>query len=120
MTGILDGFPHVADAKLCREWKKYGKLRCGLCGHTFIPGDAVRFIMTNTRQCNDLGVPGGNPFVCVACDGTNDEVYEKLIAAEKEWQVIKKRWWWFMQDVIAEAQQEGLNEAAREARRPGL
>jgi hypothetical protein len=47
-------------------------------------------------------------------------VYARLAAAEKEWQVIKKRWWWFMQDVIAEAQQEGLNEAAREARRHGL
>ena len=117
MTGILDGQTHVVDERMCREWKKSGKLRCSLCGHDFTPGDTFRFIMTNTRQCNDLGVPCGNPFVCAVCDGTNDEVYAMLIAAKKEWREISKKWWWFLQDVIAEAQQECENEARREARR---
>ena len=118
--GMLDGTQHVVDAAICKTWSKRRPFACALCGHTFVPGDMLRFIMTNTPQCNKLGVPGGNPFVCSACDGTNDEVYAKLIAGEAAWQEIKKKFWWFLQDVVAEAQQEGENEARREARRYGI
>ena len=119
-SGILDGKQHVADAATCKTWSKHRRFACALCGHDFTPGDTFRFILTNTRQCNDLGVPGGNPFVCAACDGTNEEVYAKLVNGEKEWKAIKNKWWWFLLDVIAEAQQEGENEARREAQRYGI
>jgi len=116
---MCDGEQHVVDAATVVAWSRHRQFACALCGHDFVEGDVLRFIMTNTPQCCQLGVPGGNPFVCLECDGTNDEVYAKLIAGETAWQEIKKKYWWFLQDVIAEGNAAGYNEAARDYRRGG-
>ena len=107
MNGILDGKQHVATIEQCNmKWggATHGKkFRCALCGYKFVPGSTFRFVMTN----NQLGVPAGNPFVCADCDGTNEEVYARLIEAQKVWNEVRNKWWWFMQDQLP-LQEEGL------------
>ena len=121
MVGILDGKQHVVDAEVCnRRWNGYPaglKFRCALCGHKFVSGDTVRFVITNNGAAYEAGAPSGNPFVCGKCDGTNEYVYAKLKEMKDEWNKIKQRFWWFLDDVENAAIQEYENDMAREQRR---
>jgi len=78
--------PWIATEDDCkRPWNggKNGKyFRCALCGHKFKPGDTVRWEMTNM----------GNPFICKACDGTREEIIEKMIACREQ----AKKLWYFI------------------------
>jgi hypothetical protein len=120
-VGILDGQQHIVDAEMCN--RKWGgspaglKFRCALCGHKFVPGNIVRFVITNTRVASEAGAPSGNPFVCSKCDGTNEYVYTKLKDMKEEWNKIKQQFWWFLSDVENAAIQEYENDMARERRR---
>ena len=60
-------------------------MRCGLCGHKFIAGDSARWQFTN-----DTKGAGGNPFVCIKCDGTKEQIVTKI----RELNALKKRMGW--------------------------
>ena len=59
-------------------------LRCGFCGHKFTEGETARWVYTN-----DVPGAGGNPFVCVACDGPREVLIEKLKALAAEFNAPK-------------------------------
>ena len=87
---FTDGEPWIATEKDCNaSWggKKNGvSFGCGLCGHKFIPGDQVRWQYTN-----DISAASGNPMVCIKCDGTKEEIVNKIISNIQEFKKIKKR-----------------------------
>lgn len=89
---FTDGKPWVATEAECKaQWGgRKGGFRCVLCGYRFIPGDTVRWQYTNDS-------PGacGNPLVCVACDGSKEEIVAKMIAMRAE---TKGRMWWFCRE----------------------
>jgi hypothetical protein len=74
---FMDGKPFVATKQhLEADW--YGGangkyFRCVLCGHRFLLGDIVRFQYTN-----DVPDAGGNPLVCIKCDGTKEQIVAKM------------------------------------------
>ena len=88
---FTDGKPFAAtNEDLKRSWSggKDGKyFRCYLCGHRFKEGDIVRWQYTN-----DTPGAGGNPFVCVKCDGTREEIIEKWKQMHIE---VRQKFWWF-------------------------
>ena len=96
--------------KLISAWR--GRFRCNLCGYKFRVGDKYRFIAT----CGIKDVAGGNPLVCEKCDNTDNEIYAKWNAMHEEWKKVKEKFWWFLEDVKAEAEQEYMNKMARERR----
>jgi len=68
---------------------KNGKyFKCALCGHEWKLDEVVRWVYTN-----DMKDAGGNPFVCVDCDG--DDVRERWAKMCQEWREIKKKFWYF-------------------------
>jgi len=73
---------HVA----VKHWggSRDGKMRCGLCGEAFAAGDTARWQFTN-----DIPDAGGNPFVCVACDGTKEQICEELRTMRREYGRLK-------------------------------
>ena len=65
---------------------KNGKyFRCNLCGHKFKAGDTARFQFTN-------GTPGagGNPLVCLNCDGPDVVERWKQMCEDAH-----TKFWWF-------------------------
>ena len=114
---LLDGKPHIVTETNCKaRWSGGANgiyLRCSLCGHKFVPGDVMRFVITNTRACCDAGVPGGNPKVCAACDGTNEEIYAKWKTMHEEWTKIEVRFWEFIRQAEARGGQDAMNDMAR-------
>ena len=93
--GFTNQRPFVVTEKDCQKPWSGGKngiyFRCYLCGHKFAPGDTARWQYTN-----DVRGAGGNPFVCVSCDGTKEEVIAKWLAMHRE---ADGRMWWFCRDV---------------------
>ena len=86
---FTDGKPWIATAEdVKRRWSggKDGKyFRCGLCGVKFKEGDTVRW------QCtNDVPGAAGNPFVCVNCDGTKEQICEKRIVLASQFKTLCK------------------------------
>lgn len=90
---FTNGLPWLAtDADCSVAWggsKGGTRFRCTLCGYRLNPGDRVRWQYTN-----DVPGAGGNPLVCEGCDGTKEEIVEKMknMYAEAE-----NRMWWFIQ-----------------------
>lgn len=86
---FTDQKPRIATAEACKQTWGGGKdgkyFRCYLCGHKFEVGDQYRWVYTN----NVKGA-GGNPMVCKACDGTNEEVISKWKTMCEE--AITKYW----------------------------
>jgi hypothetical protein len=87
---FTDGKPWLATAEDCaKDWccAPNGKdFRCGLCGYKFMVGDTVRWMFTN-----NIPGAGGNPFVCLTCDGPLViEVWKAKCASWKS-----DEWWWF-------------------------
>lgn len=74
---FTDGKPFIATEKHCAmRWGSVagdGFFRCTICDHLFVPGETVRWQFTN-----DVKGAGGNPLVCVQCDGTKEEIVEKM------------------------------------------
>ena len=91
---FTDQKPHVVEvADLTRPWGGFRdgrRFRCYLCGHRFKEGDTYRWVYSN-------GVPGagGNPMVCVSCDGTNEEVIERWRAMRE---VACNKFWVFFEE----------------------
>jgi hypothetical protein len=79
-----DQQPFQATAELCAApwggFKGGTHFRCSICGGRFKPGDTVRWV-----YCNDGSCPGGNFWVCQACDGPD------VKAKRAEW-VCKFGW----------------------------
>ena len=91
---FTDGKPWIATEKDCKgNWScgENGKnFRCGLCGYKFKPGDKVRWQYTN-----DTGPESsGNPLVCKSCDGTKEEIVEKMKANYREFKKLKSGRMW--------------------------
>jgi hypothetical protein len=90
---FTNGKPWIATEADCKvSWgggANGSRFRCHLCGHRFKPGDQVRWQYTN-----DTPGAGGNPLVCKDCDGTKEEIVEKMKAMYAE---AKGRMWWFCQ-----------------------
>ncbi len=84
---FTDGKPFIVTEKqVALKWGTSGSpLRCGCCGHTFAEGDTAHWQYTN-----DTPGAGGNPFVCVACDGTKGKIVAKL----REHHALRKRMGW--------------------------
>lgn len=88
---FLDGYPRIATEKdVTANWyggRRGANFRCALCGHKFTVGEYWRCVYTN-------GTPGagGNPLVCIACDGTNEEVIAKWRAMIDE---ARTKYWFF-------------------------
>jgi hypothetical protein len=89
-VSFTDGKPWVATENDCKaSWMgaKNGKLFCCfLCCYKFVPGDVVRWQYTN-----DVPGAGGNPLVCQSCDGTKDQIVEKMKQIYAEFDMMKKR-----------------------------
>jgi hypothetical protein len=69
---FTDGKPWTASKQDCQlPW--HGGFRCKLCGKKFVAGDIVRWQYTN-----DTAGAGGNPLVCVKCDGTKEAIIERM------------------------------------------
>ena len=88
-TGWTNEMPFTATEDDCRAgWSggKEGKhFKCGLCGYRFAAGDTVRWQYTN-----DVQGAGGNPLVCVNCDGSKEKIVEKIIGLNE----LKRRMGW--------------------------
>lgn len=86
---FIDQKPHVATEEDCRApWggvKNGKRFRCYMCGHKFVVGDTYRWVYTN-----DTPGAGGNPIVCVKCDGP--DVKERWAAMCKE---ARTKFWSF-------------------------
>jgi hypothetical protein len=96
MSSFTDQKPRIATEKECKANWGGGKpgefFRCHVCGHRFRPGDKFRWVYTN-----HLRGYGGNPMVCEACDGTNEEVIARWKKLVDQWKDDRNgKYWWFV------------------------
>ena len=91
---FTDQKPRIATKEdLKAPWGGYKdgrNFRCVLCGYRFKIGDYWRWQYTNST-------PGayGNPIVCKKCDGTKEEIEDRMRTLYREAKEIKERMWWF-------------------------
>lgn len=87
-ANFTNGKPFVVTADdVTKPWscgKGGERFRCYLCGHRFVAGDVARWQYTN-----DTSNAGGNPMVCVKCDGTREEVIARWITLREEFKSPK-------------------------------
>jgi hypothetical protein len=82
----------VTETQCTEPWSggKAGRFfRCGLCGHTFAPGDLCRWVYMNSTPESRFG----NFLTCASCDGP--DVRDRRLAWEHEartrfWQLLKE------------------------------
>lgn len=92
---FTNGKPFVATEEHCKlPWglgKEGSKFRCTLCGYKFMVGDIVRWQFTN-----DVAGASGNPLLCKKCDGTKEEIVNKMVELRKEF--MSERFWSFRRE----------------------
>lgn len=97
---FTDGQPfEITEKHLATKWGGYKAsklLRCAWCGHTFQLGDLARWVYTNSEEDHSIG---GNPFICVNCDGSREQILEKLSAMSQAYKAAEKTYWWFRKEV---------------------
>jgi hypothetical protein len=69
---FTDGNPWTVTKEDC-ELRWGSGFFCKLCGHRFKPGDTARWQFTN-----DTKGAGGNPLVCVSCDGPKEKIVAEM------------------------------------------
>ncbi len=93
---FTDGKPWIvseADTKKAWNGGKDGAFfRCALCGHKFVAGDTARWQFTN-----DTPGAGGNPMVCVKCDGGKEAIVAEIRKRREELKAPSN--WWFLPKV---------------------
>ena len=76
-TGWTNGKPFQVTSKHTKigYWggSPDGRMRRGLCGKKFSVDDTARWQYTN-----DTSGAGGNPFVCVSCDGSKEKIVSRI------------------------------------------
>ncbi|TRO55922.1 hypothetical protein E2P64_06490 [Candidatus Bathyarchaeota archaeon] len=93
---FTDQKPFVAtekDVKATWSGVPNGKnFRCAWCGYKFKEGDTVRWVYTNDPSYRGLEI-GGNPFICISCDGDKADIISRLAKMAQE---AKEKYWWFL------------------------